>query len=98
MTRPPHDPDSPTPAGFAAMTHDEFETFVRESGMQAEAEAALAAYRRRPELRAPGTDTWMGLSVSPDERPSTPLTFAWIVLAGLVCIAGGLALMWAFTR
>jgi hypothetical protein len=46
----------------------------------------------------PFSDSWLGLPVSPDERPSTPMTFAWIVLAGLLCIAVGLALVWAFTR
>jgi uncharacterized protein involved in exopolysaccharide biosynthesis len=48
-------------------------------------------------LRAPETDDFIfGLYV-PD-RPSRPETFAWIVLAGLLCIALGLALIWVWTR
>jgi hypothetical protein len=45
----------------------------------------------------PYTDSWLDIPLLPDERPSTPMTFAWIVLAALLCIALGLALIWWFT-
>jgi len=43
-------------------------------------------------------DPWFGIDLPPEDRPSTPLTFAWIVAAGLLCICVGLGLVVWFTR
>jgi uncharacterized protein involved in exopolysaccharide biosynthesis len=46
----------------------------------------------------PFSDSWLDIPLLPDERPSRPLLFAWIVGAALLSIALGLALIWIWTR
>lgn len=46
----------------------------------------------------PYTDTWLGLPISEDERPTGSAVIVWIVGSGLLSIALGLALVWVWTR